>query len=263
MAPELSTKDQLAQLRRMIAQKPYVAPETVAESATRTPNVTRFIKARQMRLQSEASPSASVSPHMTGMAGKDNSLTRPAQVKVSAGGDRVKVRSITQENEPKLIATKKHFTTSRRVEERQEGAGVDAPKPLLQRTPVTSQQGVRRFLLVKGCQDIYDLPQDDSSSTTAPAREAPSQPHHKLPPANTIYEEPKTSSFHYLNTPSSRSQERRTLEECLHAAPEACQAKSKSARSSQSHNPAQETSRSTFIKNATTEYSETPLGPQQ
>jgi hypothetical protein len=94
MAQQLSAKEQLAQVCRMRVHKPWIAPETVIEAALRTPTVTRFIKAKQMRLQREASASALNLPHTTRMTDNHSSLTEPAQTKKTVDGDVAKVRLI-------------------------------------------------------------------------------------------------------------------------------------------------------------------------
>ena|ERR1700760_2348414 len=96
MAPKAPpTKEELAQVRRVRAQKPYVPPEVVAEGATRTPNLTRFIIAKQRRLealQSEASPVRFSSPIA-------DLVADPFEVKLPPRGDGLKVRLDTQEDE--------------------------------------------------------------------------------------------------------------------------------------------------------------------
>jgi hypothetical protein len=243
-------------VRRMRAQRPYVPPEIVAEGASRTPKLTRFIIAKQRRLetlQSEASPVAFDSLN-TG------SITKPLKAKAPPRGDGLKVRRISHEEEFKLTASKTLFPTSRRLNNNGD-TDVHEPKPSVPHTPVTSRPESRRFPRVKGRRDIYELP-EDHAFTAAPAREAPSAADQKRS-AITLYAEPNTSSFRFPDTPSSpQSQKTRTLEQCLKAARKAPHGIPKEFHNKSQH-PAQGASENKISGEVTPEPHELPFRPQQ
>jgi hypothetical protein len=249
------TREELAQVRRMRAEKPYVSPEVVAEGAARTPNLTRFIIAKQRRLetlQSEASP---VGLKITG------SITNPFEAKALPRGGGLKVRLIVQEDESRLTANKTHFATARLIDDRNAFIVVDGSNLSLTHTPVTSRQPSRRFPRVKGRRDVYEPPEDNPAPATAPAQEAPSAPDQKRS-AITLYAEPITSSFRFPDTPSPQSQETRTLEECLKVARKASQGIPKEFHNNSQH-PAQSASGNRITGEGTAEPHELPFSPQQ
>jgi hypothetical protein len=252
------TQEELAQVRRMRAEKPYVSPEVVAEGAARTPNLTRFIIAKQRRLetlQSEASPVGLSSP-ITG------SIANPFEAKAPPRGGGLKVRLIVQEDESRLTANKTHFATARLIDDRHAFVVVDGSNLSLPHTPVTLRQPSRRFPRVKGRRDVYEPPEDNPTPVTAPAQEAPSAPDQKRS-AITLYAEPTTSSFRFPDTPSSpQSQEIRTLEECLKAARKASQGIPKEFHNNSQH-PAQSVSGNRITREGTAEPHELPFSPQQ
>jgi hypothetical protein len=266
MATKAPTKEELAQVRRMRAQKPYVPPEAIIEAASRTPNITRFIQAKQRRLEranSEASP-VTTSPHTAPKIGKRGLLAKPVDAKALPRGDEIKVRLNAQEDTPKLTANEAYFPTSRQVHDRN-GVAADNPsnRPL-SHTPATSLPETRGFPRVKGRRDIYDLPEDDPSITAAPVQEAPPGLDPTRPTSKTLYAEPDTSSFRYPDTSSSpESQESRTIEECFKAARKTSEVVSKVAHKIQSQNSAQGTSGSKVAEKVTTEPQGLPLRPQQ
>jgi hypothetical protein len=250
----------------MRAQKPYVPPEAIIEAASRTPTITRFIQAKQRRLEqanSEASP-ITTSPHTAPKIGKRGLLAKPVDAEALLRGGEIKVRLNAQEDTPKLTANETHFQTSRRVHDRKGIAAVDLSNRSLPHTPVTSQPERRRFPCAKKRRDIYDLPDDDPSITAAHVQEAPSPLNPKRPSSKQLHAEPDTSSFHYPDTPSPpKSQESHTIEECLKAARETSEVVSKVTHKTQSHSPAQGTSGSKFTEKITTESQGLPLSPLQ
>ena len=60
MAPQLSEKEQVAQVRRMYKQRTPVPAAIVAEAASRTPIIRRYIRAREKRVESVSGTSPSV-----------------------------------------------------------------------------------------------------------------------------------------------------------------------------------------------------------
>jgi len=101
MASKPPTKEELAQVRRMRAQKPWVSPEAIIQAAARTPNITRFIHAKQRRLDSASSEASPIitSPETTLTTRYRRSSARPVQAKRSSRDDEIKVSLIAHENE--------------------------------------------------------------------------------------------------------------------------------------------------------------------
>jgi hypothetical protein len=252
------TQEELAQVRRMRAEKPYVSPEVVAKGAAGTPNLTRFIIAKQRRLetlQSKASP-VGISSSTTG------SVANPFEAKAPPRGGGLKVRLIEQEDESKLTGNKTHFATAKLIDDRNAFVFINGSNLSLPHTPVTLRQPSRRFPRVKGRRDVYELPEDNPASATALAQEAPLAPDQKRS-AITLYAEPTTISFCFPDTPSSlQSQETRTLEECLKAARKASQVSPKEFHNNSQH-PVQSASGNRITGEVTADPHELPFSPRQ
>jgi len=60
MAPQLSEKEQVAQVRRVAKKRPPVSAAIVAEAASRTPQITRYMRARERKMEAVRSDSSSV-----------------------------------------------------------------------------------------------------------------------------------------------------------------------------------------------------------
>jgi hypothetical protein len=101
MASKQPTKEELAQVRRMRAQKPWVSPEVIIQAAARTPNITRFIHAKQRRLRPVSSevPPIITSPETTFTTRYRRSSARSVQANLSSRDDEIKVSLIAHEVE--------------------------------------------------------------------------------------------------------------------------------------------------------------------
>lgn len=102
MAPAAPTKEQLAKVRRVMLQRPLPSPEALAQSAARTPNITRFIIAKQKKLEKLRIEAAEASPTSTSTASSQNATVKnsnrqkpPSRVeeKTHLKGDEIKVRA--------------------------------------------------------------------------------------------------------------------------------------------------------------------------
>ncbi len=101
MASKPPTTEELAQIRRMRAQKPWVPPEAIIQAAARTPNITRFIHAKQRRLRqasSEASPTATPSKTALTTSYRRSSASS-VQAKRFSRDDKIEVSLIAHEDE--------------------------------------------------------------------------------------------------------------------------------------------------------------------
>jgi hypothetical protein len=102
MAPEALTKEQLAKVRRVMLQRPLPSPDALAQSAARTPNITRFIIAKQKKLGKLRSEAAEASPLSTSMGGSLDGEVRTCNQQVFSSrveekaqfkSDEIKVRA--------------------------------------------------------------------------------------------------------------------------------------------------------------------------
>ena len=60
MAPQLSEREQVAQVRRVFRRRTPVSAAIVAEAASRTPLITRFMRTKERKLEAAHSDGASV-----------------------------------------------------------------------------------------------------------------------------------------------------------------------------------------------------------
>ncbi len=102
MATQAPTKDQLAKVRRLMLQRPRPSPEALAQSAARTPNITRFIKARQNKLEKLKREAAEAFPLTTSTASSRYAAVKPfdrqalpsrIEKKTRIKDDKIKVRA--------------------------------------------------------------------------------------------------------------------------------------------------------------------------
>jgi hypothetical protein len=245
MAPQLSEKEQLAQVRRMQRLRPQTSAAVVAEGASRTPNITRYIRANERRLEAAGVDTSSVA-----------TTPNTSAIKVH-----FHVRGLSG-IWLKLTATKKHFATSRLIDDKNEVLTNNASNVLLPHTPFTSGREIKRFPQVKGRRNIYELPEDNSSVfTPAPVLQAtPNKP----APATALQSEPLTASFQYPDTPSSAPREEsQTFEECLNVARKASQMGHKESSKPQSQHPVEDGFGSRINETVTTRTQEIPPNPRQ
>jgi hypothetical protein len=257
MAPQAPTKEELAQVRRIRAQKRYVAPGVVAEGTSKTPKLTRFIIAKERRLktlQSEAASVAFSSPN-TGSA------TTPFEAKAPDKGNGMIVRLIVQADEFKLTANKTHFPTANYFNVKNTFAVVGGSILSLPHTPMISYQASRHFPRVKGRWNFYELQEDDSASAPALVREVSSAPDLKRSTI-TLCAKPNTNISSIPDTPSPQIQETRKPEECLKVPCKTRQGTRKEFYF-KSQYPSQSASRNKITDEVISEPHELPLSTQQ
>jgi hypothetical protein len=102
MASEAPTTEQLAKVRKVMSQRPLLSPEALAQSEARTPNVTRFRKAKQKKLKQLRSEAPETSPLTTSMTSSPDAavktcnlqtLPRRVEKETHLKGDEIKVRA--------------------------------------------------------------------------------------------------------------------------------------------------------------------------
>jgi hypothetical protein len=108
MAPEVPTKQQLAQVRRMMLRRPPISHEALAQSAARTPSITRFMKAKQKKLEKLNSETAGASPLTVSTASSPDAavkacnphkLSKQVEEKKNLKDSEIKVRTVYAEGE--------------------------------------------------------------------------------------------------------------------------------------------------------------------
>lgn len=208
MASKSPTKEELTQIRRMRAQKPWVSPEAIIQAAARTPNITRFIHAKQRRLRptsSEASPIV-MSPETTLRTRYRRSSAGSVQAKRSSRDDEIKIR----------------FTSSKWVHDEDKNLSIGPSKGPLPHTPITPRPESRVFPRVRERRDIYEVPKDEPSIIAGPAQKSLPWLDHKQPSSKLLYAEQHTSIFQFSDTLASHKiQEGGTIEGGLN---DACKA---------------------------------------